>query len=101
MFSDHTTYAVETDYGPFFVSLCAGWLVLFFGVVFYGRRFAYFGLPLGIVAPVSQLAFKGLWAALLIPEIVAWNAAYWLVPGLLVTGIALFVRRFSFGKKRT
>jgi hypothetical protein len=96
--ADHTTYAVETDYGPFLISLCIGWLVLFLGVVVYGRRFAYFALPLGIAIPLSQLAFKGLWIWLLSPEIWAWNAAYWLAPSLPVTGVALLVRRLSIRK---
>jgi hypothetical protein len=66
--------------------------------MFYGRRFAYFALPLGIAIPLSPFALTGDWTAMLNAEILASIAAYWLVPGLLVTGVALLVRRFTIGK---
>ncbi|ADU11755.1 hypothetical protein [Asticcacaulis excentricus] len=86
---------VQTDYTPFLLSLFAGWIVLFVGVLIRGRRFAFFALPLGIAIPLAHLALAGLWKSLLVFEIVAWNATYWLIPGLMVSGLGLLIRRVS------
>lgn len=93
-----TYYAVETNYAAYFVSLLVGWFVLFVGILIFGRRFAYFALPLGIAIPLSQLVLAGAWWGLVYAEILAWNVAYWLIPGLVVTGMALLLRRL-FVKK--
>lgn len=84
---------VQTDYTPLFLSLIGGWIILFVGVLLRGRRFALFALPLGIAIPLAQLVLAGLWKSLLDFEIVAWNATYWLIPGLILTGLGLLIRR--------
>ncbi|MFP1130383.1 hypothetical protein [Asticcacaulis sp. W401b] len=95
--SDDIVYSavVHTDYTPFFLSLFAGWIILFVGVLFRGRRFALFALPLGIAIPLAQLVLAGFWRSLFDFEIVAWNTIYWLIPGLVVTGLGLLIRRLT------
>lgn len=86
-------YFVHTNYWPFFLRLMIGWLILFVGVLRYGRRLAFFALPLGIAIPLSNFASPGLWRGLFDAETLIWNAAYWLLPGTLITAIALLCRR--------
>jgi hypothetical protein len=88
-----TIYAVHQEIIPLVLGLCAGWTLLFLGTLRWGKIFVLSVLPIGLLIPASQFFFSvGLWRALLDPEIAAWNSSYWLIPGILLSLVALHLR---------
>jgi hypothetical protein len=88
-----TTYTVHQNILPLLLELCIGWVLLYVGVLRWGKIFVFSALPIGMLIPASQFFFRGLWRALLDPEIVAWNASFWLIPAIFLSLLALFARK--------
>jgi hypothetical protein len=91
---DVDTYAVHQTVWPLLFGLGLGWAAVLAGSIRWGLRFVVVALPLGLFIPASQFLLRpGLWRGLLDPEVVAWNAAYWLIPACGIVGLALLLRR--------
>jgi hypothetical protein len=89
-----TIYAVHQDILPLSLGLLAGCLIVLAGTLRWGPRFALVALPIGLVIPASQYLIRpALQCWLLDPNILAWNAAYWLVPAGAASLLALMLRR--------
>jgi hypothetical protein len=86
-------YAVHQDLLPLALALLAGCAIVLAGTLRWGPRFALAALPIGLLIPASQYLIRpALQCWLLDPRILAWNAAYWLVPAGLAAGLALMMR---------
>jgi hypothetical protein len=89
-----TVYSVHQNVAPLLIGLCVGWCVTLLGSIRWGSKFAAVALPLGLLIPAGQFLLRvRMWRALLDPEIVAWNAAYWLFPAMILVLIALAIRK--------
>ena len=87
-------YTVHQDVGTLLSALGIGWLIVFFGMLLWGLRFAFPALALGLLIPASQFMFRGdLWRQLLDPVTSGVNAAYWLVPAGIACAIGLLIKR--------
>jgi len=87
-------YSVHQNLWPLVTGLGLGCLIVFFGAVRWGPRFGLVALPIGLLIPASQfLVNPALQCWLPYPEIMAWNAGYWLVPASLALALGLGVRR--------
>lgn len=90
----HDTYQVQGNHVRLLLVFVVGWAVVLLTTLRWGRGAGVVAMLAGLVIPASPFLLKSaLRPALMIPEIVALNAAYWLVPAIAFFIGALALRR--------